>query len=268
MRGSGTVRRATGCIGFWLGSALFWSTFQGAPATASESLAMVRDDGSYPTFWTRARDAHEKAKKSRVGILYWFPIKGTSELHSIFSEEPMNELSRRVVVVNVDENCGERDELRKKYEVPDKYPTFVLTDYHGNLIQPPLALKRGLSQKVDPIKTFEKPLKNVQNWVDAQEARLAKDLSKLEKELERKKYKRTIPKLLEITRFSGFQAVEKAKQRLSDALEDGRLEIRKAVRLDREEAIAKLKSIGEDFEGTEVAAEAQKAIEGLEPKKP
>lgn len=222
------------------------------------------DDGTFPTFWTPHDYAHEKAKKSRVGILYWFPVNGTSDKHAIFSEETMNELSRRVVVVNVDEACRQKKELRKQYDVPEKYPAFVMTDYYGNAISPPLVLKRGLKQKVDPKKQFESPLKNVQNWVTAQQARLGKLLKKAEKDLGKKKYKKAIPALQEIAAFHGMKVAEQAREKLTDALEDGRTKIAKAERMDSSDAIKALKKVVKEFVGTEVAKEAEKKIAELE----
>ena len=40
-------------------------------------------------------------------------------------------------------------------KVPDKYPTFVLCDYHGNSVAPNVVLKKGISQKIDPKKRPE-----------------------------------------------------------------------------------------------------------------
>ncbi len=222
------------------------------------------DDGTYPTFWSYSYAAHDKAKKSRTGILWWFPVKGTSDEHEIFSQEAMNELSTRIVVVNVNEKCTDKDSLRKMYSVPDKYPTFVMTDYYGNPIAAPMVLKRGIGQKVDPKKHFEKPLKNVQNWVDAQRSKLAKDIAKLEKDLKRNKYRKSIPALQKILQLKGFKAVDKAQVMMTNALDAGRSAIKKAERSDNDDAIKQLKKVVKDFADTEVEKEAKAALAKLQ----
>lgn len=223
------------------------------------------DKDHYFTKWTDARNAHEHAKQFRVGILYHFPAKGQTELHEIFGEEPMSQLSRRTAVVNVDEKCRDGEKLRKQYSVSEKELTFVMTDYYGNEITRIVA-KRGLREKLDVDKMFGRILKNAQKWVEAQQKKLAKDLKKAERYFEKEDWSRAIPELKPIAAFDGYEASESARKLLAEIELKGEEALLRAEKLDLEERIKALKKIAKEFEGTPVEKKADEARAKLEAK--
>lgn len=232
---------------------------------AGSSIQAPVDKDHYFTMWVDASAAHAQALQRRVGILYRFPAKGQKELHEAFSKEPMSQLSRRVAVVNVDEKCRQKKELRTLYKVEAKYLTFVMTDYYGNIVGKHVA-KRGLREKIDVEKRFGKTLKGVENWVRAQRKQLGKKLKKAQKSFEKQDWKKAIPLLTPIAEFNGFEESEKAQDLMAEILVAGEQELAKAARLDPVEAIKSYKKIAKTFKGTAIAVHAGKARAKLEEK--
>jgi len=222
------------------------------------------DKNAYFTKWTHYSAAEEKAKQYRTGILWFFPVKGSDDEHPMFKRQAMAELSARVTVVKVGEKCVDRGTYRVRYEVPEKYMTFVLTDYYGNLIDKVVA-KRGAKEKIKVAKKFSPVLKDCQTrWIVPQRTRIKKILDKADKNLKGKRWSKAAAGYQEITALRGFKDVEKAETRLAEIVDRGQGEIKRANRLDHDEAIKKLKRIAKDYKGCEVEEDARAAIEVLE----
>lgn len=216
-------------------------------------------DPGYETTWVSVRQAKEKAQQARYGILYYFPTKGTTDEHMIFSTEEMSVQSRNSPMVKV--ATEKTEHLRPKYDVNDKFPTIVVTDWHGNQLGKFVA--RNLKDKKIKFAAIQKEIKRALSFVDGMEAKIEKSLAKANKSYDKKKYKSAIKELSWVRNFEGFKSGKKATDLLEEIMEIGREEHEKLLERgpkDKDELLKKLKKLAKEFKGTEVEPEIQATI--------
>lgn len=218
-------------------------------------------DKDYKTWWTKANQAKKKAETSRFGILYYFPPKGSKEVHSIFKGKEMETQSLASPMVKVaDEKLHL---LRETYKPNDKLHTVIVTDWYGNVISKKPFQARTVKQKLD-VKGIVSQIKGAINFADKTEAALAKKLAKGEKAFAKKRWSSAIKEYLAIVEFQGYEPCVKAKDRLDEIVEEGRAELESAGKLEGDDKKKKLKKIAKDFKGTEVQKEAEEALAELD----
>ncbi|MFN0059777.1 MAG: hypothetical protein ACKVX7_15065 [Planctomycetota bacterium] len=243
----------------------------GALALSSTSLnpAAARQAGGqagYDTRWSDHRDAKDRAKLNIVGILYYFPAKGSTDEPIVFKTKQLAEQSMNSPFILVTAKVDPDSELRKRYEVPEKFPTVVVTDWYGNRID--LFARQRLEDKAAHLNIL-KCVKTADAWAASVQKELAKKTTAVEKSIKSESWSAAIKKCREVIEFSGYPESEKCVELLKDINGVARKGIEKAEKLrasDKEGALKILRDVAKQFQGSDAATEAEKLIEELSKK--
>ena len=211
--------------------------------------------------WIADKAAKKKGRQAGYGIVYYFPPNGGERDHEFFKTEEMCDFSRSCPCVKVVPSNKKLVALRERYEVPEKYPVIVITDYHGNFFQ--MFKARKLNDKKFKFGVIQKAITGTDRRARGTEARLAKDLAKAEKHLKARKYRQTISALEWAATIVGFKDAERAAEIMAECAEVGKERLERLIEnpeADDDAQKKALRKIAKDFKGTDVEEKVKAEI--------